>query len=338
MRKTLGAGQKLPSIRKFAKQWEVSTITVIKAFEKLKQDGFVTTNQRSGFFVSGGQSGALSSKKIGILSPTRPQDINRNKSLYATYNQLEKDLVLAGHRCSAHLGRWQSPDGGHAYLSADEINDYGLDAVVIMNMYNYHYLSQLAELRIPIMAIDFDASVLGIDSLYFDNTAAAMKLTNKLIAAGHKDILFIGGPASSPLGSVKRIYADPATLQRLDGCKMACDFSDHTTFHSAITRGARQGEEWLKLATNYITEHPAVTAIVCESKLQFDGELSKIEQAHFTSSRAEDNNIALARAFCDFEELGRIAPKMLFERFADPIAPAQRQSIAPHIIERNNDE
>ena len=332
-RGTRSAGDKLPSIRKFAKQWEVSNITIIKAFEKLKQNGFVTTNQRSGFFVSGGATQARKFKKIGLLSPISPQSMHEHENLHAMCKQLENTLVSAGHLFSLHLGRWQAPDGGHSYLSAQEIQDYGLDAVIIVYMYNFHYLSQLSEIRIPILCVDADASILGIDSVYFDNLGSAMRLCQNFIKQGHKDILFVGGPTTSPLGSVKRIYADPATTERFDGCQLACQNAEHVNLHSVIPEGARNAEKWAQYAREYIKEHPQVSAIVSEADLGNADALAQIPQAIFSSSNTLAATHVQSAAFCDFDELGRQAPHSLMYRFENPNAPTIRKSLNVPIIQ-----
>lgn len=336
LRGAMVPGSKLPSIRKFARDWDVSTITIIKAFDKLKAEGLVTTAQRSGFYVSGGRASALKNKKVGFLTPVRPQDIHQVANLHTTCNQLERALVAAGHHLSVHLGRWQAPDGGHAYLTPQDITDYGLDAVIIIDMYNFHYLSLLAELRIPVMTLDADSNMLGIDSVYFDNTSAAMDMCEYLINKDHTEILFTGGPLASPLGSVKRIYADPATLQRLDGCRMAARRSQaDVTIHSVFSTGGRNANEWRDLAVAYIEEHPEVTAIVSESELAWTSNMDHIAQAVFSGQPKECSGGIVAIAHCDFQELGEQAPRTLMQRFEDPIAPTLRHSVNPKISYRN---
>ena len=50
--RTLRPGTHLPSIRRFASDHEVSTNTVVQAYDRLVACGYAEPRQRSGFFVS----------------------------------------------------------------------------------------------------------------------------------------------------------------------------------------------------------------------------------------------------------------------------------------------
>jgi DNA-binding transcriptional MocR family regulator len=69
----LGAGQKLPSVRRLADQLSVSPFTVVAAYDRLVAEGLITARVKSGFFVAprgaGGQPltlDPLPSRRTGI--------------------------------------------------------------------------------------------------------------------------------------------------------------------------------------------------------------------------------------------------------------------------------
>lgn len=49
----LKTGEKLPSIRRLAKELRISVITTKRAYDELEQEGFLTSVQGKGSFVSG---------------------------------------------------------------------------------------------------------------------------------------------------------------------------------------------------------------------------------------------------------------------------------------------
>ncbi len=52
-RRTLTAGEKLPSIRKFARDMQVSPSTVVEAYDRLAAEGLIRSRPGSGFYVAG---------------------------------------------------------------------------------------------------------------------------------------------------------------------------------------------------------------------------------------------------------------------------------------------
>ncbi|NRA37591.1 MAG: GntR family transcriptional regulator, partial [Planctomycetes bacterium] len=278
----MSAGERLPSIRSFSKDWGVSNITTIKAFDKLKEEGLVTTNERSGFFVAEKKRSLSSAKKVGFLSPVKPQELHKHKNIHDACSRLQESLRAAGHYLSVHIARWGAQGGNHEYLSAQAITEYGLDAIVLIDIYNYHYLSSLTELNIPILILDADATHLGIDSVFFDNTQAAMDMSSTLIENAASNILFVGGPEPHVRGTRQKIYYDPATAQRVDGCRLA-SHTGKAHFHEAYSETERSGEQWAEAANAYLAEHQEIDAIISESPLQLDADYEDIPRAVFCS-------------------------------------------------------
>lgn len=51
------AGDKLPTIRALAQEAGINTMTVNKAYQLLKQEGYIITDRRNGAVVSNGKQG-----------------------------------------------------------------------------------------------------------------------------------------------------------------------------------------------------------------------------------------------------------------------------------------
>src|SRR5271154_1984888 len=50
---TLRLGERIPSVREISRERNLSTATVVHAYEMLEGQGFIETRPRSGFYVSG---------------------------------------------------------------------------------------------------------------------------------------------------------------------------------------------------------------------------------------------------------------------------------------------
>lgn len=63
--RSLVSGAKLPSIRAFARQMQVSPTTVVEAYDRLAAAGVIRSRPGSGFFVAGGAAAPLSLADVG---------------------------------------------------------------------------------------------------------------------------------------------------------------------------------------------------------------------------------------------------------------------------------
>ncbi|MBE5952361.1 MAG: GntR family transcriptional regulator [Lachnospiraceae bacterium] len=95
----LKPGEKLPPIRTLASETGINTMTVNKAYQVLKQEGYLITDRRSGAMVNPNRTiGQLPSLKTHpelrlLLSEFYTNGINKEellKACEAIYNELEK--------------------------------------------------------------------------------------------------------------------------------------------------------------------------------------------------------------------------------------------------------
>ena len=63
----LAAGEKLPTIRTLADEMGVNMMTVSKAYQLLKQEGYIMTDRRSGAVVCSRETGDLSPEMVENL-------------------------------------------------------------------------------------------------------------------------------------------------------------------------------------------------------------------------------------------------------------------------------
>ena len=63
----LRTGEKLPTIRALANETGVNVMTINKAYQLLKQEGYITADRRGGTVVAGQQEGLSAEKTLGEL-------------------------------------------------------------------------------------------------------------------------------------------------------------------------------------------------------------------------------------------------------------------------------
>ena len=68
---TLRLGERIPSVREISRERNLSTATVVHAYEVLEGQGFIETRPRSGFYVSGQWKTSAPSARAPKTPPTR---------------------------------------------------------------------------------------------------------------------------------------------------------------------------------------------------------------------------------------------------------------------------
>ena len=90
----LAAGSGLPSIRKLAKELQISVITTKRAYEELEKEGFIDTVGGKGTFVAMQNDELLREKKMKIVEDRLYQAISEAKILGISYTELTTMMKL----------------------------------------------------------------------------------------------------------------------------------------------------------------------------------------------------------------------------------------------------
>ncbi len=326
----LAPGSRLKSIRKLAEDECISIAAVCKAIDILVSEGRLRKVEREGIFVAPKVDLNQRTRHIGLLTPFAISQIGEDPLIKETVQAIQQKIGAAGKNLSAHQFRWKPrPDVMWSYVPADEIRTYGVSGAILYGLYDSHYLSALSRLQIPMVALDTDAVVYGLDSVCFGNTGAAFELTRLLLQRGHRNIIYVGGPLPPPYCRDDGVF-DPSTLQRADGYEVAMrtlapEFPCRTFFNP----GRRQTSEWIQTARAALAKHPECTALLSEPLLN-PQELgaANVETAGFIpSSSTQIPAGVVAVAECDYARMGAAAAELLLERLADPERPVQRRTI-----------
>lgn len=90
----LEEGQTLPSIRKLAKELQISVITTKRAYEDLEREGFIDTVTGKGSFVAVQNKEFLREKRMKIVEDKLGEAISEAKMLGIGIDELKEMLVL----------------------------------------------------------------------------------------------------------------------------------------------------------------------------------------------------------------------------------------------------
>ncbi|MBN2414181.1 GntR family transcriptional regulator [candidate division KSB1 bacterium] len=90
----LAEGEGLPSIRKLAKELQISVITTKRAYEELEKEGFIDTVSGKGCFVAMQNKEFLREKKMKIVEEKLGEAVNEAKFLGLNIKELQEMLYL----------------------------------------------------------------------------------------------------------------------------------------------------------------------------------------------------------------------------------------------------
>ena len=90
----LKEGEPLPSIRKLAKELQISVITTKRAYEELEREGFIDTVAGKGSFVARQNRELLKEKKMQIVEEKLSEAIFEAKILGISLDELKEMLFI----------------------------------------------------------------------------------------------------------------------------------------------------------------------------------------------------------------------------------------------------
>jgi GntR family transcriptional regulator len=90
----LREGDSLPSIRRLARELQISVITTKRAYEELEKEGFVDTVEGKGSFVAMQNKALLREKKMKVVEDKLAQAVDEARLLGITRTELEEMLGL----------------------------------------------------------------------------------------------------------------------------------------------------------------------------------------------------------------------------------------------------
>lgn len=181
-------GERLPSEKELAAQFQVSRITSKKALEKLMNDGLVYRQRGRGTFVTeetgNKQDQQVSTKKLlfGLIMTNLSASFG-SKLVTSLLNETNEEVSFV---LKVSLGIPEKED-----KAMQELIDLGVDGMVIAPSHSEHYSSEILRMvidKFPLVLIDRSIKRVGVNTVSTDNQSAAKLGANYLFELGHQHI------------------------------------------------------------------------------------------------------------------------------------------------------
>ena len=121
--------------------------------------------------------------------------------------------------------------------------------------YNLEYLQDLNDTKFPVVLVDRNPGLPGLDSVTFDNYGGSKKAVQVFIDNGHKDIAILCGPTTAKTG-----------LERLNGYIDALRSNDIPIREEYILYGDFRSESGYRLTKKLLSSRKKVTAIFVSNR------------------------------------------------------------------------
>lgn len=271
----LKSGDRVPSEKELADQFNVSRITSKKALELLAQTGVVDRLRGKGSFVADDQhylsstgtsiqvpiSVAHETKRVGLIIPDFGDSFGSDlfRAIESRCSELDFQLLVR----LTHDSREAEEE------SIRSLVKYGVDGIVVFPVHGEHYNEQLIRLVIedfPVVLVDRYLKGIAARSVYSDNHAAAKTLTQNLIDEGHRNIAFISPPTENTSTIEERINGFKEAMLE-NGIIVTANHILTTLTSTMPTRMEQLNHDYDKLE-KFVRAHPELTTFVaCEYNL-----------------------------------------------------------------------
>ena len=180
-------GDSLPSERQLTKEYSVSRITIVKALDKLEQDGLIDRQQGRGTFVQNPND----SNDDEPLSIAFLPGVFHHPYLYSVL------MGIAHHASQNHvhlqvMGTYENSHEETRYV--EEVLDRGIDGLIVYPHSGYENIDLYRNLqadRFPIVMVDRYYPQVQTDRVTFNDEEAGYQLTKRLLQRGHRRIAII---------------------------------------------------------------------------------------------------------------------------------------------------
>ncbi|KOS26089.1 GntR family transcriptional regulator [Bacillus anthracis] len=89
----LKQGDQLPSMRKLAKELQISIITTKRAYEELEKEGYIETVAGKGTYVSRKNNELLKEQRLRLLESKAEEIVNESKALQLSLEDLQQMIA-----------------------------------------------------------------------------------------------------------------------------------------------------------------------------------------------------------------------------------------------------
>jgi len=200
----LATGDRLPSIREFARSCSVSALTAQRAFSKLQQDGYIKSNGRHGCVVVGDwrDSARMTKTSSRAANPRLPLNVGlivkwdeENKYTYPPLLSLERILTSRIYENGGSITRFILRQGNEEQVVRSALEKKCRILFVLEGrQQEISRLNLLAEEK-GLRCIAFSGNLVcdhDCDTICVDDVWAFREIARKFVKIGHRKIAFVG--------------------------------------------------------------------------------------------------------------------------------------------------
>ncbi|WP_051865276.1 GntR family transcriptional regulator [Metabacillus indicus] len=272
---TLKHGEKVPSEKELAEQFEVSRITSKKALDLLSEEHYIERIQGKGSFVTNAHTGtdaaphaerrSQARKLIGFILPGFDESYGMN-----LVKGIEKHCSDYGFTVLFKMSYGKKEIEERA---VNEFLDIGAEGLIVFPVHGEHVNNKLLELvsrNFPVVLIDRFIKGIPASFVCTDHQKAAGELTAHLFDLGHKEIGFLSPPPDGTTAIEERIMgfqlAHSEFGVKLNREYILTEIKNSMPIHSAGNPDIFK--EDIQKLDSYFAKHKNLTAVAaCEHSI-----------------------------------------------------------------------
>ncbi|UOK56343.1 GntR family transcriptional regulator [Bacillus sp. OVS6] len=343
----LKQGDKVPSEKELADQFEVSRITSKKALDLLSEENYIERIQGKGSFVihsdaaiDASYSAKQDSSKrhlIGFILPGFDESygIGLVKGVEKRCSELGFTILL-----KLSYGRKEIEE-----QAVNDFLDMGAEGLIVFPVHGEHVNNKLLELvskNFPVVLIDRFIKGIPASFVCTDHRRATIELTNHLIKMGHREIGFISPPSEGTTAIEERVTGFHIAHSE-QGVKLNRDYILTEIKNSMPINEITESHVFKEdnmILDNFLKKHRSITAIVaCEHSIgeQVAAGLSRLgrrmpdDVSVVCFDSPENSRIQFTHIKQDEQSIAIKAVNLLKEKMLDSDFAVQ-QIFIPHTI------
>jgi DNA-binding LacI/PurR family transcriptional regulator len=261
----LKSGARLASIDDLAEGYDVTKITIRRAFLELKSEGLIYTRPAQGTYVSELSLPDTRPRKNKVLTVGLVSRVLLPENPGPYHSEILASLRAEIGNRRGNLVVLPSPDASHGI--SGQMRRSNLDAVVYVGAFDSEALRSMIRNGPPSVLVDFHVRGVNVDRIIVDNVGGGEIAIGHLLSLGHRDIAIILGPEEGT-----------AAKERLVGVRQAVERAGIPLTSLRFLPGNFLLESGYEAMASLLKTNPLPTAVFCMNDEMAVGALQAIHR------------------------------------------------------------
>ncbi|MFE4669768.1 LacI family DNA-binding transcriptional regulator [Streptomyces sp. NPDC056716] len=331
MAETSGPRDPQPTVRDVAERAEVSAMTVSRVLRDDPRVAPATAERVRAAVAALGYRRNEMARSLRLGSGTGLVGVVVTNLANPFYSRLALgvDSVLAAHGLKTVIGNTlQDPDGERSLV--EDLVARRVDGIIAVPAgADQRHLAAVAAQGVPVVVASRPPDGFAADCVLVDDYGGARAATERLLAAGHRRVGFLGSPRAVYTGT-----------ERLRGFTDALTAAGLPLDAAYVRQGQQQTDEAAVAAAGLLALAEPPTALFCSNNRNTIGAFRAIRDAGTPTALAGFDDFELADALglpltlvaYDTDELGREAGRLLMARIHAPKGTPHRTVIPTTLV------